>query len=165
MPTAYLSLGANLGDRAGSLAAALEGLRAAGVRVARVSSVYETAPVGGPEQPAYLNLVARVETGLPPRELLRLGLAVEAELGRVRTVRWGPRTLDIDLLLYEDARSEDAELTLPHPRLTERQFVLVPLAEIAPEVVLPDGRTAAQAADPADPGVRYHGPAPRAEQA
>jgi 2-amino-4-hydroxy-6-hydroxymethyldihydropteridine diphosphokinase len=153
--TAYLSLGANLGDRAGNLAAALARLEAAGVRVERVSSLYETAPVGGPPQPPYLNLVARVETSLPPRELLRLCLAVEAELGRVRTVHWGPRTVDIDLLLYEGATSDDLELTLPHPRMAERQFVLVPLAEIAPDLRLPDGRTAAEAADPGDPGVTY----------
>jgi 2-amino-4-hydroxy-6-hydroxymethyldihydropteridine diphosphokinase len=161
--TAYLSLGANLGDRAGNLAAGLQRLREAGVRVERMSSLYETAPVGGPEQPAYLNLVARVTTDLGPRELLRLALAVETRLGRVRTVRWGPRTLDIDLLLYEGACAHDAELTLPHPRLTERQFVLVPLAEIAPDLPLPDGRTAAQAADPQDPSVRYYGPPPAGE--
>jgi 2-amino-4-hydroxy-6-hydroxymethyldihydropteridine diphosphokinase len=156
--TAYLSLGANLGDRAGHLVAALERLRAAGVPVAQVSSLYETAPVGGPPQPPYLNLVARVETSLPPRELLRLCLGVEAELGRVRTVHWGPRTVDIDLLLYEGAVSDDAELTLPHPRLTERQFVLVPLAEIAPDLRLPDGSTAGEAAEPGDPGVTRWGP-------
>jgi 2-amino-4-hydroxy-6-hydroxymethyldihydropteridine diphosphokinase len=101
-----------------------------------------------------------VETSLAPRELLRLCLAVEAELGRERTERWGPRVIDIDLLLYEDAIADDPELTLPHPRLTERQFVLVPLAEIAPELGLPDGRTAAETADPTDPGVRYYGPRP-----
>ena len=159
MPTAYLSLGTNLGDRAAHLAAGLERL-AAVVRVVRVSSVYETAPVGGPPQPPYLNLVAEVETDLPPRELLRRCLAIEAELGRERTEHWGPRTLDIDLLLYEGVTSDDPELTLPHPRLTERQFVLVPLAEIAPELVLPDGRRAAEAADPEDPGIRRWGPVP-----
>ena len=158
--TAYLSLGANQGDRAGNLAAALARLEAAGVQVERVSSLYETAPIGGPPQPPYLNLAARVETVLPPRELLRLCLAVEAELGRVRTVHWGPRTLDLDLLLYEGATSDDPELTLPHPRLTERQFVLVPLAEIAPDLPLPDGRTAAESADPTNPGVKHHGPPP-----
>lgn len=151
---AYLSLGANLGDREGNLTAGLERLAQAGVTVSRVSSLYETAPVGGPPQPPYLNLVAEVETDLPPRALLRLCLAIEAELGRERTEHWGPRTLDMDLLLYEGVTSDDPELTLPHPRLAERQFVLVPLAEIAPDLVLPDGRAAAAAADPEDPGVR-----------
>ncbi len=159
MPTAYLSLGANLGDREANLTSALHRLAETGVIVRRVSSLYETAPVGGPPQPPYLNLAVEVGTALSPRELLRLCLAIEAELGRVRTEHWGPRTLDIDLLLYEGVTSDGPELTLPHPRLAERQFVLAPLAEIAPDLRLPDGRTAAEAVDPGDPGVRAWGPA------
>ncbi len=162
MPTAYLSLGANLGDRETNLAAALARLEDAGVALSRVSSLYETDPLGGPPQPPYLNLVAEVQTELRPRELLRLCLTVEADLGRERTVRWGPRLLDIDLLLYANETSDDPELTLPHPRMMERQFVLVPLAEIAPDLRLPDGRPAAAAANQEGPGVRYWGSPPEA---
>ncbi len=158
MPTVYLGFGANLGDRAGNLRDALRRLVAGGVRLRRVSSVYETAPVGGPPQPAYLNLVAEVETDLAPRALLALCQRIERDLGRVRAERWGPRTVDIDLLLYEGVTAQEPGLTLPHPRLGERQFVLVPLAEIAPELLLPEGRIAGEAADPQDPGVRYWGP-------
>lgn len=160
MPTAYLSLGANLGDRAGNLGTALERLAESGVRVRRVSSLYETDPVGGPPQPAYLNLVAEVETDLAPGALLAQCQEIESGLGRVRAERWGPRTLDIDLLLYEGVTLQGPELTLPHPRLTERQFVLAPLAELAPNLRLPDGRTAGEAADVRDAGVRYWGPLP-----
>lgn len=161
MPTAYLSLGANLGDRAGNLLAALERLAEGGVQVRRVSSFYETDPVGGPPQPAYLNVVAEVETDLGPGPLLGLCQQIESDLGRVRAERWGPRPLDIDLLLYGDVTAQEPELTLPHPRLTERQFVLVPLAEIASNLHLPDGRTAGEAADVGDAGVRYWGPLPQ----
>lgn len=158
MPIAYLSLGANLGDRAGYLRAALQRLAEGGVRLRRVSGLYETEPVGGPPQPAYLNLVAEVETDLSPQALLVRCQEIESELGRVRTERWGPRTVDLDLLLYEGVTLQEPGLTLPHPRLMERQFVLVPLAEIAPELQLPEGRRAQEAADPRDPGVRYWGP-------
>lgn len=144
--TAYLSLGSNLGNREGNLAEAVRRLAdTPGVEVRRVSSVYETAPVGGPPQGDFLNLAVEVVTTLSPRELLATCQRIEADLGRERTVRWGPRTIDLDILLYEGETSADPELTLPHPRLLERQFALVPLAEIAPDLVLPDGRTAAQA--------------------
>lgn len=102
------------------------------VRVVAESAVYETAPVGGPEQPDYLNMVVAVETHLTPDELLARCLAIEAAHGRERRERWGARTLDLDLLWYEGAVRQTESLTLPHPRMAERAFVLVPLAEVAP---------------------------------
>jgi 2-amino-4-hydroxy-6-hydroxymethyldihydropteridine diphosphokinase len=139
MPTAYLALGSNLGDRRGYLDAALRRLRAEpGVRVTTVSPYYETTPVGGPPgQRNFLNAVAAVETDLAPQALLRLLLELEHRFGRVRTVKDAPRTLDLDLLLYGDQTWDEPELSIPHPRMEERAFVLVPLADIAPEAVHP----------------------------
>jgi 2-amino-4-hydroxy-6-hydroxymethyldihydropteridine diphosphokinase len=136
---AYVALGSNLGDRRAALDGAVAALRAVpGLHVVRVSSIYETAPVGGPPgQGAYLNAAAEVEAGLPPADLLRALLAIEQRFGRSRGEKDGPRTLDLDLLLYGEVVSHDEGLTLPHPRLHERAFVLVPLAEIAPGVVHP----------------------------
>lgn len=146
MNTAYLALGSNLGDRAAVLAEGLRRLEASGeLEVARVSSVYETAPVGITEQPFFLNLVAEIRTTLLPEKLLAHSLSVETSLGRVRRERWGPRTIDIDLLWYAGETIRTNELTLPHPRMAERSFVLVPLAEIAPHLLL-DGETAASRA-------------------
>jgi len=132
--TAYIALGSNLGDRRRFLDQALQLLREQPhVRVRQVSSYHETKPVGGPPgQGAYLNAAAELQTDLPPHEVLRLLLEVESRLGRVRQERFGPRTIDLDLLLYEEATRADEELTLPHPRMHERLFVLRPLAEIAP---------------------------------
>jgi 2-amino-4-hydroxy-6-hydroxymethyldihydropteridine diphosphokinase len=104
------------------------------------SSIYETAPVGGPDQGAYLNAVAVVETDLAPRRLLDVMLDVERRMGRVRRERWGPRTIDLDLLLHGDSAVDEPGLTVPHPRLTERRFALEPLLEVWPEATLPDGR-------------------------
>ncbi len=133
---AFLGLGSNLGDRLAYLQLAVDGLAASpGVRLVAVSPVYETAPVGGPEQPDYLNAVAEVETTLTARELLAVANAIEAEGERVRKERWGPRTLDVDVLLVGDERHDTPELTVPHPRMTERAFVLAPLADLAPELV------------------------------
>ena len=130
---AYLGIGANLGDRLAYLQAAVDALGAADdVRVVAVSPVYETAPVGGPEQPDYLNAVVAVDTSLTPRALLRLANAIEAEADRLRTVRFGPRTLDVDVLLVGDERVDEPDLVVPHPRMTERAFVLVPLADLDP---------------------------------
>jgi 2-amino-4-hydroxy-6-hydroxymethyldihydropteridine diphosphokinase len=135
---AVLALGANLGDRAATLRSAVGALqRTDGVRVESCSGVYETDPVGGPEQPAYLNAVVLVCTTLGPRALLRACQRVEADHGRVRLQHWGPRTLDVDVLAYADLVSSDAELTLPHPRAYERAFVLVPWASVDPDAVLP----------------------------
>lgn len=141
MARAYLGLGSNQGDRVALLKAALERLEASGhVRVIKRSSLYETAPVGMTEQPRFVNLVAEVETNLDPQELLELALAAERSLGRVRAERWGPRTADVDILLYDDVRVETPTLTIPHPEMTRRRFVLEPLLEIAPDAMLPDGR-------------------------
>lgn len=136
MSAAVLGLGANLGDRAENLRAALDALaHLPQTSVVAVSSLYETAPVGYADQPNFYNLVAVVETGLSPRALLGGCLGIEAALGRVRTFRNAPRVVDIDLLLMEGVTSDDAELTLPHPRMMERTFVLVPLAELFPDNV------------------------------
>lgn len=131
-----LALGSNLGDRAANLRAGVAALRAV-IEVERVSSVYATEPVG-PAQPEYLNAALVGTTRLAPRPLLRAALAVEAEAGRVRTVRDAPRTLDIDLVLYGDRRLVAPDLIVPHPRWRERGFVLAPLGEIAPDWVDPE---------------------------
>ena len=140
--TAYLGLGTNLADRLAAMRAAVSALdRHARISVDTekgVASLYETAAVGGPaDQPAYLNSAVRVLTTLSPLELLDAVLSIEAAHGRVRGDRWGPRRIDIDILLYEDLVVSEADLSLPHPRLHERLFVLQPLAEIAGEVVHP----------------------------
>jgi 2-amino-4-hydroxy-6-hydroxymethyldihydropteridine diphosphokinase len=133
--TVYLALGANLGDRLGQLRGAREALAAAvGVRVIAASPLYETEAVGGPPgQPCYLNAVLRAETTLTCRRLLELCLEIEARFGRRRQELWGPRTLDIDLLFYGLETRDEPGLTIPHPHLHQRRFVLVPLADLAPE--------------------------------
>lgn len=138
---AFLGLGANLGDRLGNLqrAADLLGERP-GIRVVRSSRVYETDPVGGPEQPDYLNVVLQVDTELTARDLLEACLAVEVEMGRVRAERWGPRAIDVDVLTFGDETIEEPGLVVPHPRMHERGFVLIPLAELDADPPLPGGR-------------------------
>jgi 2-amino-4-hydroxy-6-hydroxymethyldihydropteridine diphosphokinase len=128
----YLSLGSNVGDRAAQLVRAMEALAAAGVRVARRSSLYTTEPVDVPAQSWFLNCVLEAETDLMPRQLLRVLLEVERSLGGKKLVRRGPRAIDIDLLLYGTSVVHAPELEVPHPRMAERRFVLVPLAELAP---------------------------------
>lgn len=141
--TAYLGLGSNLGDRAGNLRQALVQLQqAGGIRVTRVSPTYETDPVGYLDQPAFLNLVAEVQTTLTPRDLLEACLQVERRLGRVRTLRWGPRTIDIDILFYGELALSEPDLEIPHPRLWERGFVLIPLLDLLPDLEAPGGRAA-----------------------
>lgn len=137
---AFLSLGANLGDRKATIGAALHALEEGGARMIRRSSFYETAPVGKTDQPWFLNMAVEVESALSPRDLLALCERVEHALGRVRTERWGPRPIDIDILMYDGVATATPELVLPHPRMTERAFVLLPLLEIAPDATLPDGR-------------------------
>jgi 2-amino-4-hydroxy-6-hydroxymethyldihydropteridine diphosphokinase len=138
-----LGLGSNLGDRAANLRETVARLAAwPGIKVEKVSSVYETAPVGLTEQPDFLNAVAVVATTLTPAELLAACLEVEKAMGRVRLVRWGPRVIDIDVLLYDDVSLDTPDLVLPHPRLHERSFVLVPLAEVAPVLPVYGGKTA-----------------------
>ena len=136
---AYVGMGSNLGDRAGNLLLALRGMFEAGLVVTRLSSVYETEPVGvEDEQPAFLNMVAELSAPLPPPEgLLRLLLDIERALGRLRPRPLAPRTLDLDLLLYGDELTATELLTLPHPRLHLRRFVLAPLAELIPEALHP----------------------------
>jgi 2-amino-4-hydroxy-6-hydroxymethyldihydropteridine diphosphokinase len=130
---AYLGIGSNLGDRVSHLQGAVDGLAATQeVNVVAVSPVYETAPVGGPSQPDYLNAVVGVDTTLSPRELLRLANRLESDADRVRDEHWGPRTLDVDVLLVGDERVDEPDLVVPHPRMRERAFVLVPLADLDP---------------------------------
>lgn len=132
-----IALGANLGDRVAALQGAVDALRATpGVEVQAVSSVYETQPVGGPEQPAYANAVIRVRSALPLGDLLERAHEIEANWDRTREVRWGPRTLDIDIIEAGGRVSDDPVLTLPHPRAHERGFVIVPWLEIDPDAEL-----------------------------
>lgn len=136
MTRAYLGLGSNLDDRLAHLQAAVDTLAATpGVRVVAVSAVYETEPVGGPPQPEYLNAVVAVETSLDARALLELGQHLEGAAGRERGVRWGPRPLDVDVLVVGDERVDEPDLVVPHPGMRERHFVLAPLADVAPELV------------------------------
>ncbi len=137
MARVYLGFGANLGDPIAALAAAAEGLENVGIRLLRRARLYSTAPVGPQDQPRFTNTVLEVETALEPHELLRALKAIEAEQGRVTTVRWGPRVLDLDILLYEERQMATPELIIPHRELPHRGFVLVPLAELAPELVIP----------------------------
>ena len=146
MARAYVALGSNVGDRRRHLDAALDALRQLPEsRLIRCAAAREYAAVGGPPQEPYLNTVAELDSRLPPERLLAELLRIETSLGRQRpdTVRWGPRTMDLDLLLYDDCLLDTESLTLPHPRLHERLFVLEPLAEIAPDVRHPRlGQTA-----------------------
>jgi len=134
----YIGLGSNLGDREGNLRDAIELMDAEpSITVRRVSSFIDTQPVGGPPQGSYLNAVAEVETALEPRELLDALQRIERSLGRVRTVRWGPRTIDLDIVLLGDAVVDEPGLEIPHPRMHEREFVLRPLCELAPGALHP----------------------------
>ncbi|ETT65831.1 2-amino-4-hydroxy-6-hydroxymethyldihydropteridine diphosphokinase [Paenibacillus sp. FSL H8-0457] len=132
---AYIALGANLGDREGNLMEALERLdEVPGIEVDRVSNLYETEPVGYVDQPMFLNMAAAVSTSLSPHELLAVMQQIEKQLGRVRHIHWGPRTVDLDLLWMEGRRLDTPDLVLPHPRMQERAFVLRPLADIVSEL-------------------------------
>lgn len=146
---AYLGLGSNVGDREAHLQSAVDGLAARAGRIVALSPVYETEPVGGPPQPDYLNAVVAVETLLTPRELLRVAKGLEAEAGReppaggpgvsaeeMAARRWGPRPLDVDVLMVGDERVDDPDLVVPHPRIHQRAFVLAPLADVAPGLVV-----------------------------
>jgi 2-amino-4-hydroxy-6-hydroxymethyldihydropteridine diphosphokinase len=150
-----LALGSNVGDRLASMQAGIDNLAAAGgIDLQRVSAVFETSAVGGPDQPDYLNAVLLATSALPCGEILRLAHAAENAEGRVRTVRWGPRSLDVDIIACGDEISDDPALTLPHPRAHERAFVLVPWHDVDPGATLPGiGPVAAQLAElEADPG-------------
>jgi 2-amino-4-hydroxy-6-hydroxymethyldihydropteridine diphosphokinase len=142
MTPVYLGLGSNLGDRAGHLRAALAALGTLpGTTVGRVSALYESAPWGVTDQPAFLNAVAEVQTDLAPADLLRAVKAIEHAAGRRAGRRWGPRPLDIDLLLYDNQTVATADLVIPHPRLAERRFVLAPLCDLLPTWVDAAGRS------------------------
>lgn len=134
MKTVYLSLGSNIGDRAGHLRHAIAQLNEAGIRVLRVSPAYETEPVDYTDQRWFLNLVVEAETDVFPRQLLARTARIERSLGRVRATPKGPRTIDIDILLYGQVRMRTSELEIPHPRMAERRFVLAPLADLAPDL-------------------------------
>lgn len=137
----YIGLGTNLGEREHNLDQALHLLgQAEGVKLVAASSRYVTRPWGKTEQPDFLNQVAAIETARPARELLQELLRIENEMGRVRTEKWGPRVIDLDLLLFGDQVIDEPELQVPHPFLTERDFVMIPLLEIDPGLILPDGR-------------------------
>lgn len=159
LATAYLCLGANLGDREQNLRQALS-LLSTKLTVKRTSSIYETEPVGYREQPMFLNLVCQITTVLSPHELLNFVKEIEAKMGRVlNNQRNSPRLIDIDIIFYGNESVRTEELTIPHPRFQERAFVLVPLAEIAPDLVPPNlGKTIAQLADrvPGKSGVRKY---------
>ena len=136
MADVLLGLGGNVGDPAATIAAASARLEEAGVEIVARSSLYRTAPWGKTDQPPFVNACAVVRTDLHPHALLDRILTVESDLGRRRGERWGPRTIDVDILDYDGLALEEPGLTLPHPRLTERAFVLIPLAEIAPDRVV-----------------------------
>jgi 2-amino-4-hydroxy-6-hydroxymethyldihydropteridine diphosphokinase len=160
--TAFLGIGSNLGDRLANLQAAVDLLGATpGVRVVRSSRVYETAPVG-PAQPDFLNIVVDIETSLDPGQLLAAAAAVERALHRVRGERWGPRTIDVDILTFDERTIDAPDLTVPHPRMHERAFVLVPLLELTEAPMLPGGRRAADlSTDGWTDDVRLAAPPPR----
>ena len=135
---AYIALGSNLGDRPGNLLMAVRGMMEAAMCVTRLSSIYETEPVSEVEQPPFLNMVAEIGNPLPaPEQVMARLLRIEYLLGRIRDVKDGPRTIDLDLLMYGDVLSDTEFLRLPHPRLHERRFVLEPLVEVAPNLVHP----------------------------
>src|SRR5262245_27956393 len=145
MTRAFLGVGSNLGDRERYLRGAVEGLAATdAVVLVAVSGVYETEPVGGPEQGPYLNLVVEVDTELDARGLLAVAQQLERDAERVRAERWGPRTLDVDVLWIDGETSDEDDLVVPHPRMWERRFVLAPLSELAPELLPADWKERAQ---------------------
>lgn len=135
MTRAFLGLGSNLGDRRRYLLDAVEAL---GDQVVAVSSLYETDPVGGPDQESFLNIVVEIDTDLAPRELLGVCHRLESAAERVRIERWGPRTLDVDIVWMDGVTLTEPDLVIPHERMTQRRFVLVPLAELAPDLVSPE---------------------------
>jgi 2-amino-4-hydroxy-6-hydroxymethyldihydropteridine diphosphokinase len=155
---AYLGLGSNLGDRLEHLRRAVSLLTERGVAVLRSSRVYETDPVGGPPQPDYLNAVVEVEAEGTARDLLRECRAVEDALGRERAERWGPRVIDVDVLTFGREAIDEPDLRVPHPRMHQRAFVLIPLLELDPDPPLPGGRRAAEVRPEGLGEPRLHGP-------
>lgn len=132
---AYLGIGGNIGDRAANIEFAVDMLKKSEfIEVKKTSSLYETEPVGYVDQDWFMNVVVEIETTMSPYELLEYCQSIESELKRIRLIRWGPRTIDVDILLYEGYESSDETLTVPHPRMTERAFVMVPLYEINSDI-------------------------------
>ncbi len=138
MIDAFIGIGTNLGDRKKHISEALERLgKRTDIKIIKSSSLYVTEPIGYVGQDWFLNCVVEVMTTMPPRELLKHCQSIEEHMGRTRTMQWGPRIIDLDILLYNDAVIEDEELTIPHPNMDKRRFVLIPLVEIAPDVIHP----------------------------
>ncbi|MFZ5642705.1 MAG: 2-amino-4-hydroxy-6-hydroxymethyldihydropteridine diphosphokinase [Bacillota bacterium] len=138
----YVGIGSNIGDKKGSIIKALELLKADGrFSGVKTAPFYKTDPVGYTDQDWFLNTVAAFETDLSPHELLRVLMSIEEEMGRVRTIRWGPRVIDLDIILYGDLKIDFPNLQVPHPRLEERAFVVAPLADLSPDLVMPCGKT------------------------
>ena len=135
MKKAYLSLGSNICDKKKNLEEALTSLKSR-LKIINISSYYETEPVDYKDQDWFLNIVAEVETDLTPYELLDYCQSIEKDMKRVKKIRFGPRNIDVDILLYEDFKSEEEKLTIPHPRMKERAFVMIPLFEIAPDILI-----------------------------
>lgn len=137
MKIAYLGIGGNIGDTKSNIEETIELLKSKSkIDVTKVSSIYETEPVGYTDQAWFLNIVVEIETSLEPLDLLKACQDIENELKRERTIRWGPRTIDVDILLYEDFTSDSEVLTVPHPRMTERAFAMVPLYEINKDIMI-----------------------------
>lgn len=161
MTLAYLGLGSNLGDRLNNLHRALNLVQERGSTIRATSSVYETTAVylneSDPPQPDFLNAVCAVDTELRVRELLSALKQIEREMGRVPSERWGPRIIDLDILLFGDEILEAEDLVIPHPELIKRNFVMIPLLEIIPGLDLPSGEPLSVYCDPKDPGVRLSG--------
>jgi 2-amino-4-hydroxy-6-hydroxymethyldihydropteridine diphosphokinase len=137
MSIVYIGIGANLGDRKASCLRSIEILKEKGIVIRKISSLYETEPWGVEDQPKFLNMAIEIETGLAPEYLLALLKDIEKEIGREHTSRWGPRTIDLDILLFNDLIIDREDLTIPHPHMHERDFVLRPLFEIAPDIKHP----------------------------
>ncbi|NOY38783.1 MAG: 2-amino-4-hydroxy-6-hydroxymethyldihydropteridine diphosphokinase [Nitrospirae bacterium] len=137
MTTIYIGIGSNLGDREGNCLKALEELEKSGIKVTKRSFLYETEPWGVKDQPGFINMAVEADTDLTPGEVLRVFKAIEKKLGRREAPRWGPRIVDLDILLYDDLVVNETNLRIPHPHMHERDFVLKPLSEIAPEVIHP----------------------------
>lgn len=137
MVTAYIGLGSNIGEREKNCTIALEKLNKKGIRIKKVSSMHETEPWGLKDQPRFINMVVEVETDLTPEGLLAVLKEIEKEMGREKTVKWGPRIIDLDILFYNDKIINEKELQIPHPLLHKRDFVLRPLVEIAPDKIHP----------------------------
>lgn len=158
MALVQLSLGSNIGRRGVNLSLAVSRLALAhGVELLRLSPVFETAPWGDTDQPPFYNMAVSIRCALSPPQLLALAKSIERGLGRRATYHWGPRVIDIDLILFEDVVMRDAALTLPHPHVSERQFVLVPLESIAPEAQIAPGVSVSSLARREDPAVRLVG--------